>query len=155
NARDAMPRGGNLILSATTDEVEAGRASEEPPAGSYIRFVVEDTGSGMSAATLARAMEPFFTTKPIGKGTGLGLAMARGFAEQSGGRLRIESTPGQGTTVKLWFPLASTDEASASEATNAHRSTNGKSARLIVVDDEPLIREIITEQLEATGYSVL
>ena len=107
NARDAMPEGGTIALRAEAEQVAAGiphRHDLLP--GAYVRIAVADTGHGMDAATLARAAEPFFTTKPIGKGTGLGLAMARGFAEQSGGRFAIESRPGAGTTVTLWLPVA-------------------------------------------------
>lgn len=106
NARDAMPDGGRILLSATAETIAAG---DSPPCdlapGRYIRLDVADQGQGMDAATLARVTEPFFTTKPPGEGTGLGLPMAKGFAEQSGGGLAIRSAPGQGTTVSLWFPV--------------------------------------------------
>lgn len=108
NARDAMPEGGTLLFSAALEaillDVKAHPAGLRP--GGYLRLSVSDTGMGMSAANLVRASEPFFTTKPLGQGTGLGLAMARGFAHQSGGGFMIESMPGQGTTVTLWFPEA-------------------------------------------------
>ncbi len=107
NARDAMPDGGTLTLSAAAESVTA---DQEHPAslapGDYIRVTATDTGIGMDAATLAHATEPFFTTKPVNKGTGLGLAMTRGFAQQSGGGLMIASTPGRGTAVTLWLPQA-------------------------------------------------
>ena len=107
NARDAMPEGGTLLLAAAPEAVLDAKAHPAGLApGGYLRLSVADTGTGMSAATLARASEPFFTTKPHGQGTGLGLAMARGFAHQSGGGFQIESAPGQGTTVTLWFPEA-------------------------------------------------
>jgi signal transduction histidine kinase len=107
NARDAMPKGGMLVLSAAAElvsEVDVHPAGLEP--GRYLKLAVKDTGIGMDPATLARVTEPFFTTKPQGQGTGLGLAMARGFAEQSGGALELESEPGRGTTVTLWLPEA-------------------------------------------------
>ena len=103
-----MAGAGTLVLAAAAETLARDDASRHPvhlKAGSYLRLSVSDTGAGMDAETLARASEPFFTTKPPGKGTGLGLAMARGFAEQSGGGLHIESTPGRGTTVRLWFPI--------------------------------------------------
>jgi signal transduction histidine kinase len=107
NARDAMEStGGELRLAADAEAVATG--TEHPAGlapGDYVRLRVSDTGSGMDEATLARATEPFFTTKPEGRGTGLGLAMARGFAEQSGGALAIQSAPGRGTTVTLWLPV--------------------------------------------------
>lgn len=108
NARDAMAGAGTLVLAAAAETPAQDDAPRHPvnlKAGSYLRLSMSDTGTGMDAGTLARASEPFFTTKPPGKGTGLGLAMARGFAEQSGGGLHIESTPGRGTTVRLWFPI--------------------------------------------------
>jgi CheY-like chemotaxis protein len=110
----------------------------------------------MDAATLARAAEPFFTTKPLGKGTGLGLAMARGFAEQSGGALAIESSPGRGTTIRLWLPIAAADAVPAVlPATTNGSGQGGGRARVLLVDDEALVREITAEGLEATGYAVL
>jgi PAS domain S-box-containing protein len=105
NARDAMPRGGRLLLEALEEQVAAGNRQGLSP-GRYVRIRVTDTGEGMDSATLARAAEPFFTTKEVGKGSGLGLSMAHGFAAQSGGALRIDSAPGQGTTVTLWLPEA-------------------------------------------------
>jgi signal transduction histidine kinase len=104
NARDAMRNGGTLILSAAEDRVKVEPAWGELAAGRYIRLSVRDNGEGMDAATLTRVAEPFFTTKPAGKGTGLGLAMVKGFVEQSHGAFRIDSAPGQGTTVMLWLP---------------------------------------------------
>jgi PAS domain S-box-containing protein len=107
NARDAMPDGGLILFSAVAESIAAGDALPcDLAPGHYIRLDVADQGQGMDAATLARVTEPFFTTKPAGEGTGLGLPMAKGFAEQSGGGLAIRSAPGQGTTVSLWFPVA-------------------------------------------------
>ncbi|WP_431267272.1 PAS domain-containing sensor histidine kinase [Dankookia sp. P2] len=103
NGRDAMPGGGTLRLEAAAESV-AVQNPQGLAAGSYARIRVADSGEGMDAATLARAAEPFFTTKEVGKGSGLGLSMAHGFAAQSGGALRIESTPGEGTVVTLWLP---------------------------------------------------
>ncbi|HEY4251251.1 MAG TPA: PAS domain-containing protein [Roseomonas sp.] len=107
NARDAMPGGGVITLAARAETiVDAATALCDLQPGRYIRLDVADQGVGMDARTLARVVEPFFTTKPAGEGTGLGLPMAKGFAEQSGGGLAIRSTPGQGTTVSLWIPVA-------------------------------------------------
>jgi two-component system NtrC family sensor kinase len=105
NARDAMPSGGDIMLTAERGSATGGGAQAEGLAqGHYARIAVRDSGTGMDAATLARVGEPFFTTKPAGQGTGLGLSMARGFAVRAGGALRIESVPGAGTTVTLWLP---------------------------------------------------
>ncbi len=105
NARDAMPRGGVIAISAR-EIVSRPSASSTLPAGRYVRLSVKDQGHGMDAATLARAAEPFFTTKGVGKGTGLGLSMVHGLAEQLGGRLQLESQVGTGTTASLWIPVA-------------------------------------------------
>jgi signal transduction histidine kinase len=111
NARDAMPAGGTITFAAALHEVGEDAGHEAGlGAGRYIRLTVADTGTGMDAETLARVTEPFFTTKPAEEGTGLGLSMAKGFAEQSGGALALESTPGQGTVVKLWMPVAEGQE---------------------------------------------
>ena len=102
-----MPDGGRLTLSAAAEMV-AEAAAPHPAGlrpGRYVRLSAEDTGTGMDAATLARAAEPFFTTKPEGEGPGLGLAMARVFAEQAGGGFALASVPGRGTTVTLWLPV--------------------------------------------------
>lgn len=114
NARDAMAgtKAGTVALSAQFERVARGQYPGLQP-GDFIRLEVADNGSGMARAVLERACEPFFTTKPAGDGTGLGLSMAHGFAEQSGGRLRLESAPGQGTVVSLWLPVAPRPAATA------------------------------------------
>ena len=154
NSRDAMRNGGTITLSAARHTIEPdGKAAGEPTAGSYIVITVADNGSGMDKATLARAAEPFFTTKGIGQGTGLGLATARGFAEQSGGHLQIESTPGIGTTVSLWLPEAQT-QASANVGDPAKPKFEDTGHRVLLVDDDVLVRETIASQLEESGYVV-
>jgi PAS domain S-box-containing protein len=161
NARDAMPGGGTLTLSASLEAAAAGVVHAVGlAAGRYIRLAVSDTGAGMGAATLARVTEPFFTTKPPGQGTGLGLAMARGFAEQSGGALRVESAPGEGTRVTLWLPQAAeTDTAPAARRDVASATggggPRGDSRRVLLVDDDPLVLELLAGQLDAAGFSVV
>jgi PAS domain S-box-containing protein len=159
NARDAMPGGGELRLCADHETIIADgsphRAGLTP--GRYIRLTVADGGLGMDAATLARAREPFFTTKRTGSGTGLGLAMAQGFAEQSGGALAIESRLGEGTTVTLWLPEAPSgvaDNAVAPGARAPGRPVSAR-ARILLVDDEAMIREVLAQQLEDAGFDVL
>jgi signal transduction histidine kinase/ActR/RegA family two-component response regulator/HAMP domain-containing protein len=164
NARDAMPNGGRLTLSARTDIVSAD-APAHPVGlapGRYVRLTVADNGSGMDAATLRRAGEPFFTTKGVGAGTGLGLSMARGFAEQSGGALRIDSTPGLGTKVTLWLPEAASARpaAAAPKRHDEDRAAHGSAGPaapgvVLLVDDEEMIREMFTEHLQDVGYRVL
>ncbi|CAH2603726.1 Histidine kinase [Rhodovastum atsumiense] len=158
NARDAMPEGGTLTLAATADRVEA--ETSRPAAlrpGRYVRFAVSDEGIGMDAETLARASEPFFTTKPVGSGTGLGLSMAKGFAEQSGGGLAIESAPGCGTTVTLWLPVAEGDGGTAERRRVLRESpaAGRLAARILLVDDEEMVRETLAGGLEDAGLCVL
>lgn len=156
NARDAMAGAGALTLSAEVDRVDAenglGRAAGLKP-GTYMRLSVHDTGAGMSPEVLARATEPFFTTKANGHGTGLGLAMARGFVEQSGG-LHIESATGQGAVVRLWFPLAAETPAAPEPASEAAIASERQATRLTLVDDEPFVRELLSEQLKSAGFDV-
>jgi signal transduction histidine kinase/ActR/RegA family two-component response regulator len=164
NARDAMaPRGGGtLTLSAREESILSNAAPEHgPKPGTYIRISVQDTGLGMDTATLARATEPFFTTKSDSKGTGLGLAMAKGFVEQSGGALRITSERGLGTMVTLWLPCAGTgaqrpppartEPAQDNETTPAHV----RGLRVLLVDDEVLVRDALADDLAALGWTVV
>ncbi len=161
NARDAMPAGGKLTLSAAAETVLADSPGHKAGlfAGRYVRLAVADTGMGMEAATLARACEPFFTTKGTGAGTGLGLAMARGFAEQSGGALSIASLPGHGTTVTLWLPEAHADLGPGAKVSPAQAAYGAgvpaAHPRLLLVDDEEMIREVLGAYLEQAGYRVL
>ena len=155
NARDAMGSTGTLTLSASAETVLDG--GPKHPAGlkpgSYVRLAISDNGMGMPPEVLARVTEPFFTTKQPGEGTGLGLAMARGFAEQSGGGLLVESTLGRGTTVTLWFTVSGQAASVASGPGAPADSQPG--ARLLVVDDDVMVRLTLTEELEAAGYAVL
>jgi len=165
NARDAMPGGGVLTLAAaaaTVPENERNSAAALTP-GRYLRLSVGDSGTGMDAATLARVTEPFFTTKPLGQGTGLGLSMAKGFAEQSGGGLGLESVPGRGTTATLWLPQAISEaDASGPEETPDRVGAVAEPAaqkaslpRVLLVDDETLVRKVLAAQLNRAGYAVL
>ena len=156
NARDAMPDGGTLILAAAAEAVVDATAHPAGLApGGYLRRSVSDTGTGRGAAPLARASEPFFTTKPLGQGTGLGLAMARGFAHQSGGGFVIESEPGQGTTVTLWFPEAvGVLVASDPALLESTAPSVPVSPCVLVVDDDAMVREVLASQLEDQGYRV-
>jgi CheY-like chemotaxis protein len=156
NARDAMPDGGKLTLSAVVEVVEANTV---PPAdlqpGRYVRLSIADTGTGMDAATLARALEPFFSTKPPGQGTGLGLSMAKGFVEQSGGALAIDSTKGLGTTVRLWLPATTRAETLATPPVRPTPVPREGGKQILLVDDEAAVRETLATALEDAGYGVL
>ncbi|HXT08520.1 MAG TPA: PAS domain-containing protein [Roseiarcus sp.] len=151
NARDAMGDIGVITLRARPDTpaaAEASRYRAQLRPGDYVRIEIEDTGRGMSAEVRARAAEPFFSTKPRGQGAGLGLSMARGFADQSGGGLRIDSEPDKGASVALWLPVAPPALAETPAQAPAGRG------RLLVVDDDPLVRELVGEQLRCAGFSV-
>jgi signal transduction histidine kinase len=104
NARDAMPGGGVVTITAAEEFFDQVGETTRLAPGRYVRITVRDTGTGMDRQTQARAFEPFFTTKPVGQGSGLGLSMVQGVAEQSGGGVTIESAPGQGTSVSVWLP---------------------------------------------------
>jgi CheY-like chemotaxis protein len=153
NSRDAMPSGGTLDLNDRNVQLIDSEPSEVAlPPGNYVRITVTDNGSGMNAATLARASEPFFTTKGVGRGTGLGLAMARGFAEQSGGALVIDSRIGSGTSVHLWLPCT---ELTASTRTPRQTGESpSRALRILVVDDDPLVLEVLSAQLRDLGHTV-
>jgi PAS domain S-box-containing protein len=152
NARDAMPDGGVLTFSTTAVAI-AGDADLED--GDYVELSVRDTGGGMDAEVIARAFEPFFTTKEVGKGTGLGLSMVYGVARQSGGTARIDSTPGEGTTVRLYFRRAEGEaEAAAAERGKAAIKAARRKASVLVIDDDPDVRAFIAASLADYGYAV-
>jgi signal transduction histidine kinase/ActR/RegA family two-component response regulator len=163
NARDAMApcSGGRLTLSAVLKTIGPHTVAEpgiEP--GNYVAISVVDTGSGMDADTLKRATEPFFTTKPSGQGTGLGLAMAKAFAEQSGGVLKIASEPGLGTSVTLWMPCAAIQSIPAvptnKEAPDdgAEPQSNRLKQRALLVDDDAVVRQALADSLSDHGWTV-
>ena len=151
NARDAMPDGGTLRISATRDSVRSpGGALRR---GHYVRLSVADTGIGMDDATLARAVEPFFSTKGIGKGTGLGLSMAHGLAAQLGGALTISSQEGVGTNVELWLPI-SISAADIDDAPSDPTFVSAARGVVLLVDDEDVVRASTADMLEEFGYEV-
>jgi signal transduction histidine kinase/CheY-like chemotaxis protein len=149
NARDAIDGDGAIVFAATRDDLAVGRDEIGLRPGRYVRVAVVDSGVGMDAATLNRAMEPFFTTKGVGKGTGLGLPMARGFAQQSGGALAIESAPGRGATVTLWLPVG--EQAQPADRPAAEPSSV---KRILLVDDEDAVREVLRCELIDAGFEV-
>jgi signal transduction histidine kinase len=152
NARDAMPGGGRLTIDVSGDQQTARPAGLK--AGRYIRICVADTGVGMDASTLKRAVEPFFSTKGVGKGTGLGLSMVHGLAAQSGGALKLSSTPSIGTRAELWLPVAD-EEAAVSEPPRLESTRAVRPATVLLVDDEELVRAGTAEMLADLGYSVI
>ena len=151
NAREAIRGAGKLRLRAQADTAQGAAISPfavKLRLGAFVRIEISDSGEGMTPDVRARATEPFFSTKPRGRGVGLGLSMARGFAEQSGGALEIVSAPGEGTTVAIWLPVAAT------AATETRTPDAGARGSLLLVDDDPLIRELVGEQLRDAGYTV-
>ena len=150
NARDAMPQGGSLTMRTSLVAVDADGAL---PAGSYIDIAVTDTGTGMSEEVRGRATEPFFTTKPVGAGTGLGLSQVFALARQSGGDVQIDSAPGRGTTIHVRLPRVAVETATRI----AHRdnlSPTPTTGEVLVVDDDAHVRAHIAETLEAAGFAV-
>lgn len=152
NARDAMPDGGRLIIAAAPETVTDGHRSDLP-AGEYVRLSVSDTGVGMNAETLSRAVEPFFSTKGIGQGTGLGLSMVHGLASQLGGALTIRSRPKLGTTIELWLPIAA--EAGAACEIGETWKAATMSGTALLVDDEAAARTSTADMLIDLGFEVL
>jgi signal transduction histidine kinase len=153
NARDAMPFGGRLVFGGSCMASGPDMPKELEP-GRYVCLTVSDTGAGMDAATLKRAAEPFFTTKGAGKGTGLGLSMVHGVAAQSGGAMRITSQPGDGTTVELWLPLSEAASVTDTVRRTALYGSTGRSYRVLVVDDDPLVVASTAAMLEDAGHVV-
>ena len=153
NARDAMPDGGDLTIETARATFDAAFAAtpSDAPAGDYVLIAISDTGTGMTTEVLERAVDPFFSTKPQGQGTGLGLSMVYGFARQSGGQLRIHSSPGEGTTVKLYLPVAASDTAPTAAAPSAPLA-EGHGQTVLLVEDDPSVRLLVREVLEELGY---
>ncbi len=157
NARDAMPQGGSLTIATANAHLDAADAAgnREAPAADHVVLAVTDTGTGMPPEVVAQATEPFFSTKPPGSGSGLGLSMIYGFARQSGGQLLIDSEVGIGTTVRLYLPRAEAtgvdDRPVAAGATVPHPGGN---EAILVVDDNTTLRDVARRHLTALGYSV-
>ncbi|MCU1780985.1 PAS domain-containing protein [Pseudomonas sp. 14P_5.3_Bac1] len=156
NARDAMPGGGRITIETANQFIE-GQDSHlhQVSTGDYLSLRVVDTGVGMSPEVISRAFEPFFTTKPLGEGTGLGLSMIYGFAQQSGGQVRISSEEGHGTAVHIYLPRYDDEtvvEADTPESPRLHLQELIKGGTVLVVDDEPSVRMLVSDILEDLGY---
>ena len=155
NARDAMRDGGELVIAAMLENVDQRRAEQlEVKSGVYVRLDVSDTGAGMSQELLEHVYEPFFTTKPTGEGTGLGLSMAYGFARQSDGTLTISSTLGEGTTVSIYLPRGAA-ETTGTEVEALSIAAGNHARRALLVEDKQTVRYAIGRLLERLGYEVL
>jgi len=156
NARDAMmPQGGRLVITTVNQVLDERSARElELPPGEYLVLGVADSGAGMPPGLIQRIFDPFFTTKPLGQGTGLGLSMVYGFVRQSGGQVRVQSAPGQGTTMDLYLPRHQGHAQEETAAAN-HDLAPGAGESVLVIEDEHTIRELVSEVLAEAGYRVL
>ena len=154
NARDAMPSGGEIQVSAALARVDA--RDDDLPSGDYVRLMVRDNGDGMDAETLAKAITPFFTTKGVGKGTGLGLPMVHGLMAQSGGKLVLQSAVGEGTIAELWLPLADKAQIEAPlQSAYLPSDLPPKPMKVLVVDDDALVLMNTVLLLEDLGHETL
>lgn len=152
NAREAMPRGGTAVLRVSNETLRTPTAELE--AGDYVALMLTDTGEGMTDDVIARAFDPFFTTKSVGKGSGMGLAQAYGFARQARGALALQSQPGVGTTAILHLPRATPPD-SALPSRGAAAPAGGRArARVLLVEDDALVRETVSAALEASGFDI-
>jgi len=157
NARDAMPEGGNLTIETANvllDDDYCAEAAGVLTPGPYVRIAVSDSGMGMTKEVAAKAVEPFFTTKPSGKGTGLGLPMVLGFARQSGGNVRVYSEPGRGTSVKLYFPQVE-GRAAVQSPTVSRAQSSGAKGCIMVVEDFDDVRNVVVGRLHRMGYDTV
>lgn len=154
NARDAMPDGGTLRITVKAETASTGHGADLKP-GDYVHLVIADTGGGMDAETLARAIEPFFSTKGVGKGTGLGLSMVDGLARQLGGALRLRSRLGAGTEIDLWLPVSRAAPKPIEVRPADVGLEAGTSAVALLVDDEDIVRLSTAEMLADLGYQVV
>lgn len=157
NARDAMPKGGRLRLATRQVEIDEDYVGKRADArvGQFVCLSVSDTGCGMDAQTLSRIFEPFFTTKEVGKGTGLGLATVYGIVQQHRGWVEVSSQPGHGTTFKIYFPAAAGATPTRGEGATAATAARGGHETVLLVEDEPMLREMVREVLQEQGYRVL
>jgi PAS domain S-box-containing protein len=157
NARDAMPNGGKLTIETANTHLDRGYSDKnaEVTPGQYVALAITDNGTGMEKAVLARVFEPFYTTKDIGQGTGLGLSQVYGFVKQSGGHVKIYSEPGEGTTVRLYLPRLQVEDAEVAAPTASEYSVQGSASEtILVVEDDDDVRQHSTQLLTEMGYRV-
>jgi len=155
NARDAMPEGGSFVIETMKKHLDAGYVAEnlDVAVGDYVMIAVTDTGTGMPQHVIERAFVPFFTTKEVGKGTGLGLSMVYGFVKQSGGHIKIYSEMGHGTVFKIYLPALS-HGAQQGESNAGSAAAAGGSGSILLVEDDELVRQSISNKLTSLGYDV-
>jgi CheY-like chemotaxis protein len=155
NARDAMPRGGRVVIrTRRAPAADPQFPAEGPDAPTGVVLSVTDTGMGMHSKTRQRMFEPFYTTKPMGEGTGLGLSTVYGIVKRTGGTIAVDSEPGAGTRMTLWFPAATAAGPSTAVVVEAESQPVAGSERVLVVEDDALVRDFVRRALEEVGYSV-
>jgi len=155
NARDAMPEGGELLIETANVYLDGSDITTLEPvkAGDYLMLAVSDNGTGMTPSVRSKAFDPFFTTKPIGQGTGLGLSMIYGFAQQSGGHVSLDSLPGQGTCVRLYLPrLFGVEPERPAIVAVEQPSATATGETVMVVEDDPAVRMLVLDLLRELGY---
>jgi signal transduction histidine kinase/ActR/RegA family two-component response regulator len=157
NARDALPRGGSVHIDVGHERIDAGNAPKDVTAepGDYVRLRVRDDGIGMTPEVRAHLFEPFFTTKEVGEGTGLGLAFVHGIARQAGGFVAVETAPGTGTTVSVYFQPASGAPSEAAPPAAPLAPEPSRGTTILLVEDEAIVRNLAARALTRAGYSVL
>jgi CheY-like chemotaxis protein len=154
NARDAMPTGGELTIATRAVDLAQSHRPEARP-GRYAVLSVSDTGCGLTPEVLAKAFEPFFTTKGVGKGTGLGLATVYGIVKQHNGWVEVVSQVGVGTTFNVFLPAAASSQPVQAGTGNEPNEVRGGRETILVVEDEPILRELVTQILRDFGYDVM
>ncbi len=157
NARDAMPHGGSLEVRADTAEIDEHYAAMNPGAqpGTHVVFTVTDSGHGIPAEMRDKIFDPFFTTKELGQGTGLGLSTVLAIVKSHGGFIQVQSAPGEGTVMKVYFPAASLEPDPNAAVASAEPAGSGSGELILLVEDEPAVRKITSRTLEARGYNLL
>jgi two-component system NtrC family sensor kinase len=154
NSRDAMPEGGRLEIRASNQNLGEGSARGLPP-GEYVRICIRDTGTGIAPQDLSRVFEPFYTTKDVGKGSGLGLAQVYGFAKQSGGIATIESSPGEGTTLCIFMPRSLRKEPPKDGVRPTRPDEPGEPCTVLFVEDDQLVSDVMVPGLRSSGFTVI
>ncbi|WP_144007102.1 ATP-binding protein, partial [Pelomonas sp. KK5] len=157
NARDALASGGRMTIETSNTDLDERYAARNPDVapGQYVLVSVSDTGTGMDAETLSKAVEPYFTTKPVGRGTGLGLSQVYGFVKQSGGHMKLDSTPGVGTTVRMYLPRLHAEAEAGTGAATEQPAPQGQLEAILVVEDDEEVRRLSVEALRELGYRVI
>jgi PAS domain S-box-containing protein len=154
NARDAMPKGGTFHVAVTLESIDDATRSAELEPGEYVAIRAKDNGVGIHPDDIGQVLEPFFTTKEKGRGTGLGLSTVYGFAKQSGGHLSISSEPGRGTEVSVYFPVAAAPEAAAAKPVDDIAGSARGRGKILLLEDNDALRDIPAQLLEGHGYEV-